>query len=223
MEDAIKLFPDSTVIKDYAYSQGNPLRYGHFEVYPEDEEDEEEEEDEDEYDTNEILVLDYEYNDKFIYGIKGRTFAGQDTEESEEEEEVDVEDENIEINRQAIALFDFVPENDNEVALTEGQVILISYRHGQGWLVAEDPNTGENGLVPEEYVEILSNDDIPKPVKLDVLDNVGEEWVDTDESDHEPNNLDHEKAQQVPDQEQEQERSDETDKLQQEISDMSVT
>lgn len=64
-----------------------------------------------------------------------------------------------EINRRAIALFDFSPENDNEVRLVEGQVIWISYRHGQGWLVAEDPTTGENGLVPEEYVEIFDEEE----------------------------------------------------------------
>jgi hypothetical protein len=34
-------------------------------------------------------------------------------------------------------------------------VILVSYRHGQGWLVAQDPKTGESGLVPEEYVRLL--------------------------------------------------------------------
>ena len=65
-----------------------------------------------------------------------------------------------EINRRAVALFDFTPENDNEVKLVEGQVIWISYRHGQGWLVAEDPATGENGLVPEEYVEVFDDDDL---------------------------------------------------------------
>lgn len=64
-----------------------------------------------------------------------------------------------EINRRAVALFDFTPENDNEVKLVEGQVIWISYRHGQGWLVAEDPVTGENGLVPEEYMEVIDDDE----------------------------------------------------------------
>jgi hypothetical protein len=34
-------------------------------------------------------------------------------------------------------------------------VILVSYRHGQGWLVAEDPRTGESGLVPEDFVRLL--------------------------------------------------------------------
>lgn len=60
-----------------------------------------------------------------------------------------------EIHGRAVALFDFTPENDNEAPLREGQIIWVSYRHGQGWLVAEDPETGETGLVPEEYVQIL--------------------------------------------------------------------
>jgi hypothetical protein len=55
----------------------------------------------------------------------------------------------------AVALFDFTREHENELPLTEGQVIYVSYRHGQGWLVAEDPRTGENGLVPEEFVRLL--------------------------------------------------------------------
>ncbi|KAK9372598.1 uncharacterized protein V1513DRAFT_384424 [Lipomyces chichibuensis] len=66
-----------------------------------------------------------------------------------------------EIHGRAVALFDFEPENDNEVALKEGQEIWISYRHGQGWLVAQDPATGESGLVPEEYVEIIQRDAFP--------------------------------------------------------------
>jgi hypothetical protein len=60
-----------------------------------------------------------------------------------------------EMHGKAVALFDFAKENDNELPLIEGQVILVSYRHGQGWLVAQDPKTGESGLVPEEYVRLL--------------------------------------------------------------------
>lgn len=60
-----------------------------------------------------------------------------------------------EMHGKAVALFDFERENDNELPLTEGQIILVSYRHGQGWLVAQDPRTGESGLVPEEYVRLL--------------------------------------------------------------------
>ncbi|WPH01677.1 nap1-binding protein 2 [Acrodontium crateriforme] len=57
---------------------------------------------------------------------------------------------------ESLALYSFEPENPNELRLTEGQHILVSYRHGQGWLVAEDKDTGEQGLVPEEYVRLLS-------------------------------------------------------------------
>ncbi|KAL9062549.1 MAG: hypothetical protein Q9157_008828, partial [Trypethelium eluteriae] len=60
-----------------------------------------------------------------------------------------------EMHGKAIALFDFTRENENELPLVEGQVILVSYRHGQGWLVAQDPISGESGLVPEEYVRLL--------------------------------------------------------------------
>lgn len=60
-----------------------------------------------------------------------------------------------EMHGKAVALFDFTRENENELPLFEGQVIWVSYRHGQGWLVAEDPKTGESGLVPEEYVRLL--------------------------------------------------------------------
>lgn len=55
----------------------------------------------------------------------------------------------------SLALYSFEPENDNELRLTEGQTIMVSYRHGQGWLVAENPQTGEQGLVPEQYVRLL--------------------------------------------------------------------
>lgn len=60
-----------------------------------------------------------------------------------------------EMHGKAVALFDFARENENELPLVEGQVIWVSYRHGHGWLVAEDPKTQESGLVPEEYVRLL--------------------------------------------------------------------
>jgi hypothetical protein len=60
-----------------------------------------------------------------------------------------------EMHGKAVALFDFERLNDNELPLVEGQIILVSYRHGQGWLVAQDPKTGESGLVPEAYVRLL--------------------------------------------------------------------
>ena len=60
-----------------------------------------------------------------------------------------------EMHGKAVALFDFARESANEIPLKEGQIIWVSYRHGQGWLVAEDPKTGESGLVPEEFVRLL--------------------------------------------------------------------
>ncbi|KAF3932672.1 hypothetical protein ABW19_dt0202310 [Dactylella cylindrospora] len=54
-----------------------------------------------------------------------------------------IADPDEEMHGKAVALFDFTRENDNELELVEGQVIWVSYRHGQGWLVAEDPRTGE--------------------------------------------------------------------------------
>ncbi|KAH8596718.1 hypothetical protein B0O99DRAFT_685712 [Bisporella sp. PMI_857] len=62
-----------------------------------------------------------------------------------------------EMHGKAVALFDFQSENENELPLVEGQIIWVSYRHGQveGWLVAEDPKTQESGLVPEAYVRLL--------------------------------------------------------------------
>ncbi|KIV95870.1 hypothetical protein PV10_03472 [Exophiala mesophila] len=60
-----------------------------------------------------------------------------------------------EMHGKAVALFDFESEHQNELPLKEGQVILVSYRLSQGWLVAEDPRTGESGLVPEEFVRLL--------------------------------------------------------------------
>lgn len=101
-----------------------------------------------------------------------------------------------EINLRAIALFDFKPENDNEVELKEGQIIWISYRNGQGWLVAENPVTGENGLVPEEYVEVFGSEEaaeVPKPFMPQIFLNLSlndangserdpdDEWEDIDE------------------------------------------
>ncbi|KAK5123022.1 hypothetical protein LTR85_003588 [Meristemomyces frigidus] len=74
---------------------------------------------------------------------------------SAERQSIGPEDEELYAG-QSLALYSFEPENANELRLREGQVIMVSYRHGQGWLVAEDPESGEQGLVPEEYVRLLS-------------------------------------------------------------------
>lgn len=94
-----------------------------------------------------------------------------------------------EMHGKAVALFDFTREHENELPLTEGQVIYVSYRHGQGWLVAEDPKTGENGLVPEEFVRLLrdieggltSLNGEPGPDVPESSESIG---VDVSEEDH---------------------------------------
>lgn len=171
-------FPSNTSICDFAYPNSNPLRKGEF-----------------------ICIdLDYDLGDLEYEGFMSNAQISNEYDEIEH-------DSPDEINKQAVALFDFVPENDNEVALKEGQIIWISYRHGQGWLVAEDPESGENGLVPEEYVDIYYEtsdnveiepnveevnlaDDVPKPFLPEILQDHDQlessletsdsEWVDTD-------------------------------------------
>lgn len=64
-----------------------------------------------------------------------------------------------ELHGRAVALFDFTPEHENEFALHEGQTIYVSSRHGLGWLVAVDIYNGDCGLVPEEYVRLLEEDE----------------------------------------------------------------
>jgi hypothetical protein len=62
-----------------------------------------------------------------------------------------------EMNGKAIALFDFEVEHENELPLEEGQVITVLSRHGRGWLIADDPRTGNAGLIPEEYVRLIKH------------------------------------------------------------------
>ncbi|EGV60200.1 HOG (high osmolarity glycerol) pathway protein [Yamadazyma tenuis] len=173
MAPGTNLYPDSTQVKDFAYAESHPLHSAWQE--PRSVFDEEEDDD----------MLDYDYG----FYPRANTNDNED-----DDNDYKNNDDNMEINQRAVVLFDFAPENENEVALTEGQIILISYRHGQGWLVAEDPDTGENGLVPEEYVQILedSTKEIPRPFLPEILQEpIGEmaesesEWLDTDDEDPE--------------------------------------
>jgi len=83
---------------------------------------------------------------------------------------------------ESLALYAFEPLNPNELRLREGQIILVSYRHGQGWLVAEDPATGEQGLVPEEYVRLVRDIEAWDPERGTFVDENGDViGVDADE------------------------------------------
>jgi hypothetical protein len=84
---------------------------------------------------------------------------------------------------ESLALYAFEPENANELRLKEGQIILVSYRHGQGWLVAEDPRTGEQGLVPEEYVRLVREIEGWDVERGDFIDVDGEGEGDTEMDD----------------------------------------
>lgn len=82
----------------------------------------------------------------------------------------------------SLALYAFEPENPNELRLDEGQEIMVSYRHGQGWLVASDPATGEQGLVPEAYVRLIADMPNYDPEKGEFVDL--EEFEEEDEGVH---------------------------------------
>lgn len=106
--------------------------------------------------TQRYSIRDFGYpeSDPLHYGVL----------EKEKEKEVGVEargesggDTQEEADQKLILLYSFIPENDNELALNENQVVIIHYQYGQGWLVAQDPQTGETGLIPEEYVELYSD------------------------------------------------------------------
>lgn len=86
-------------------------------------------------------------------GEPGVDYYDEGYEYGDQEMDPDAPDE--EMHGKAVALFDFEREHENELPLREGQIIMVSYRHGQGWLVAEDPETGESGLVPESFVRLV--------------------------------------------------------------------
>ncbi|KAK6205307.1 Nbp2 h [Scheffersomyces amazonensis] len=196
----------NTKIKDYGYDIQHPLHAGDFAAYtpkylPEGHDYEydyynvnDDNEEVYDYDNNE-----YGYDDDsdLILASNRRIQSGEPKEETLQGVEENEDERNPdEINCQARALFNFEPENDNEIGLVEGQIIWISYRHGHGWLVAEDPSTGENGLVPEEYVQLMISSnteelDEPKRFLPELLNNLQEEdeegaegeWVDTEDED----------------------------------------
>ncbi|KAI5970218.1 NBP2 [Candida margitis] len=201
-------FPPTTKIKDFGYPESHPLHFTasikRFRKTRVSSDYELPEDDEATSSDNTSTTSSSATSDRRSrhHGTSNyRTYDEYDYEgELEEEEDDDDEYEKDEINCEARAIFDFQPENDNEIGLIEGQLIWISYRHGQGWLVAEDPETGENGLVPEEYVELIGlldmrndvEEDVAKPFLPEILRNnepeasgvragSDDEWVDTDE------------------------------------------
>lgn len=127
-------------IKDFAYDTSSPLHYGYFE------EGEEKDEEQNQAESHYVHEDDYDNEDEdgINEAAKRQSFIMPN---------------NYIVNQRAIALYNFEPENDNELGLQEGDVVFISYKHGQGWLVAEDEKRTHTGLVPEEFVSYLEEDD----------------------------------------------------------------
>lgn len=144
-----------------------------FDQSPEDAEDYETQQDKEPdrgEDTSEgyISTKDYAYDQSnplhYGYLQNAEDYYDDDEEDEVNDEELDqnkrqsiILPKDYLINQLAVALYDFEPENDNELGLREGDVVFISYRHGQGWLVAENQERTKTGLVPEDFVTYLDD------------------------------------------------------------------
>lgn len=140
-------------VKDFAYDESNPLHYGYFDN---------EQGFDDEHSNN-----DNDSNNNNIHAFNNGIVIAEVADSHNIEEEYDgsfsqrpqslvIPDDYI-INQKAIALYDFEPENNNELELKEGDIVFINYRHGQGWLVAENLEKTKTGFVPEEFVSLLDS------------------------------------------------------------------
>lgn len=123
-------------VKDFAYDDGNPLHYGYFD--------------------DKDLIDEPEPENVYLEAMPSTTedINNNDSNDASRRQSVVLPNDYI-VNQKAVALYDFEPENDNELELKEGDVVFISYRHGQGWLVAENSQRTKTGLVPEEFVSFL--------------------------------------------------------------------
>ena len=78
----------------------------------------------------------------------------------------------------AVALYEFTPENSNELPLVPEQLLIINYECGDGWLVAHDPFTGQTGLVPSEYIRILEIEPVEEDYDAEVYSEFAEDAKD---------------------------------------------
>ncbi|KAJ2841896.1 HOG (high osmolarity glycerol) pathway protein [Coemansia brasiliensis] len=56
----------------------------------------------------------------------------------------------------ALALYNFEAENPTELAFSENDILYITYKQCDGWLVGYKDN--QVGLIPENYVQLLNQD-----------------------------------------------------------------
>lgn len=154
-------------IRDFAYDESNPLHYGYYDDSLEETDGEEERTDMDEYEDIDDSQDDIDRRQSLLLPTE------------------------YIVNKRAVALYDFEPENDNELGFHEGDILFISYRHGQGWLVAENQARDKTGLVPEEFVSFIetseeedNNDgEVARPFYLTQLISKSLQGENTDQND----------------------------------------
>lgn len=156
---------DLISVKDFGYPASNSLHYGlsNYELY---------------LNNQSSSQLDSYYHN---YSTAQNDFSSYYNDEQEFSPGDNLEDSQelgVEVGQpvhKAIALFDFHAENDNELELREGQIINILYEHGQGWLVGEDIETSNTGLIPEEYVELVFDNEEEEAVYGERLDQIADD------------------------------------------------
>lgn len=145
--ESIQPLERSVSVLDFAYSSDDPLHYGIYNS----EEEYRQDASRDDLDDNKA----YDDDDDDGQDANADQFVVEVSETNGEESDSDNgEDEVV----HAVALYRFVPENENELPLESDQIIIIKYEYGDGWLVAFDPATDTTGLVPSSYVQIVGNE-----------------------------------------------------------------
>lgn len=58
-------------------------------------------------------------------------------------------------------LYDFIPRNEREIALREGDIVIVAKPYGDPkyWLVGQNQRTGQHGDFPGNYVEYICDID----------------------------------------------------------------
>ncbi|KAJ1897365.1 HOG (high osmolarity glycerol) pathway protein [Kickxella alabastrina] len=114
-----------SVIRDFAYSKGDPRHEGHYK----------ETEVEDDADSG-------EESDPWSSFVSGGPNIQSD----------DAPEIGATPSRTARALYDFIAENPTELGFFENDILHITYKQCDGWLVGYKGN--QVGLIPENYVEL---------------------------------------------------------------------
>lgn len=179
-------------IKDYAYTEENPMHYGIYDDNDEQDEDSVEYSDyegeidgEESENGNDGTVFTLRKDDgenrldvstEIEHGKKVQLSTSADHKQRTEDilrggktqntstlpnndEGSTRESEQLEPIIQAVALYPFEAENENELGLVPDQLIMINYEYGDGWLVAYDPESGRTGLIPSAYVQIIGDEE----------------------------------------------------------------